>query len=74
MPVMDTVTGETLEHLQLQRHPKYKKTWNKSYSNELGRLFQGIGKGSKAPKQQHVEGTDTLQIIGHEDTPHDRSN
>ena len=38
MPVMDTVTGETLENLQLRRHPKYKKTWNQSYSNELGRL------------------------------------
>ena len=46
---MDTVTGETLEHRQLRRHPKYKKTWNQSYSNELGRLCQGIGKVSKGP-------------------------
>ena len=63
MPIMDTVTGETLEHRQLRRHPKYKKTWNQSYTNELGRLCQGIGKGFKSPKQQRVEVTDTFQII-----------
>ena len=74
MPVMDTVTGETLEHCQLRRHPKYKNTWNQSYSNELGRLCQGIGKGSKGPKQQRVELTDTFRIIRHEDIPHDHRN
>ena len=47
MPIMDTVTGETLEHCQLRRYPIYKKAWNQSYSNELGRLCQGIGRGSK---------------------------
>ena len=71
---MDTVTGETLEHRKLRRHPKYKKTWDQSYSNELGRLCQGIGKGSKGPKHQRVEGTDTFQIIRYEDIPHDRRN
>ena len=25
MPFMDTVTGKTLEHIQLRRQPKYKK-------------------------------------------------
>ena len=63
MPVMDTVTGETLEHRQLHRHPKYKNTWNQSYSNDLVCLCQGIGKGSKGPKQQHIEGTDAFRII-----------
>ena len=71
---MDTVTGETLEHRQLRRPPKYKNTWNQSYSNELGRLCQGIGKESKGPKQQHIEGTDTFQIIRYKDIPRDRRN
>ena len=74
VPIMDTVTGETLEHLQIRRHPKYNKTWNQSYSSELGRLCQGIGKGSKGPKQQLVEGTDTFQIIQYKDTTLDRRN
>ena len=74
MPVMDTVTGETLEHRQLRRHPKYKKTCNQLYSNELGRLCQDIVKGSKGPKQQCVEGTDTFRINQHKDIPHDLCN
>ena len=28
MTIMDKVTGKKLEHCQLRRHPKYKKTWN----------------------------------------------
>ena len=74
MPVMGTVTGETLEHCQIRLRLRYKKTWNQSYSNELGILCQGIVKGYKRPKQQHVEGTDTFRIIQHKDIPHDRHN
>ena len=37
-PVLDEETGKTLEHQQLRHHPKYKKTWDASYSKELGRL------------------------------------
>eukprot|EP00804_Cyclotella_cryptica_P028768 CCRYP_018720-RA/>CCRYP_018720-RA protein AED:0.37 eAED:0.37 QI:0/0/0/1/0/0.25/4/0/1148 len=43
MPVLDQDTGQLLEHKQLRRHPKHKATWDTSYSNELGRLCQGIG-------------------------------
>ena len=71
---MDTVTGKTLEHCQLRRHPKYNKTWKQSYSNELGRLCQGTGKGSKGPKKQRVEGTDTFHIIRYKDIPVDCRN
>ena len=39
MPVLDNETGESLEYNQLRRQPKYKKIWNISYSNELGRIF-----------------------------------
>ena len=65
MPVMDTVTGETLEHRQLRCHHKYKKTWNQLYSNELGRLCQGIGKGSKGPKKNASR---ELTLSGSSDT------
>ena len=44
---LDSATGEFLEHCQLLRDPRYKTTWDTSYANELGRLFQGIGVGSK---------------------------
>ena len=74
MPILDTGTGEPLEHRQLQRHPRYKKTWNGSYSNRLVRMCQGIGKGSKGPKKQCVKGTDTFRIIQYEDIPVDRCN
>eukprot|EP00804_Cyclotella_cryptica_P015403 CCRYP_008023-RA/>CCRYP_008023-RA protein AED:0.29 eAED:0.29 QI:0/-1/0/1/-1/1/1/0/379 len=43
MPVLDQDTGQLLEHKQLRRHPKHKATCDTSYSNELGRLCQGIG-------------------------------
>ena len=45
IPVLDNETGESLEYcqlLQLCHHPKYKYVWNTSYSNELGRLCQGV--------------------------------
>ena len=37
-------------------------------------MCQCIGKRSKGPKQQRVEGTDTLQIIRYEDIPLDLRN
>jgi len=42
-PVLDAETGTELEHRQLRKHPTYKKVWDESYANELGRLCQGIG-------------------------------
>ena len=38
-------TGTILNYGQLRKHPKYQETWNKSFSNEMGRLCQGVGKG-----------------------------
>ena len=38
LPVLDQDTGQTLEHRQLRRHPKYKDVWDTSYADELGRL------------------------------------
>jgi hypothetical protein len=33
--VLDPFTGKFLEHLQLRRDPRYKATWDTSYTNEL---------------------------------------
>ncbi len=44
----------------------------KSYSNEMGRLCQGVGKGSKGPKNQRVAGTDTFRVIKLGDIPKER--
>ena len=69
MPVLDELTGETLEFRQLRHHPRYKDTWAVSYANELGRLCQGIGKGDKGTKKQRVKGTNTFNVIKYEDIP-----
>jgi len=60
--VLDSSTGEFLEHCQLRRDPHYKATWDTSYANELGRLCQGIGSGT-TPKSKRVAGTNTLFLI-----------
>ena len=72
MPVLDEETGKTLEYGQLRKHPKYQKVWNGSYSNELGRLCQGVGTGKKGPLQQRTEGTGTFNIIDFNDIPLNR--
>ena len=70
MPVLDQDTGQSLKHRQLQRHPKYKDTWDTSYANELGRLCQGIGKDPRNPHLPRVAGTDTFKPIRYHDIPH----
>ena len=60
MSVLDNGTVESLEYSQLRRHHKYKKVWNTSYSNELGRLFQGVGSGTSGERKQRVKGTYTF--------------
>lgn len=70
--VMDEDTGELLEFRQLRKHPKYKKIWDTSYANELGRLCQGVGESPMNPMMQRVKGTDTFRVIKYEDIPRDR--
>ena len=72
MPVLGKTSGQSLQYRQLRKHPKFAHIWNTSYANELGRLFQGIGKGSKGPRQNRVEGTNTFQLIKFSDIPQDR--
>ena len=46
LSVLDSSTGEFLEHRQLRQDPCYKATWDTPYANELGRLCQGIVLGT----------------------------
>ena len=72
MPVLDETSGQSLQYWQLRKHPKFARIWNTSYANELGRLCQGIGKGSKGQRHQRVEGTNTFKLIKFSDIPQDR--
>ena len=45
--------------------------WNTLYSNELGRLCQGIGFDPTNPAKQRVIGTNTFHTICYDDTPLD---
>ena len=63
MLVLGNETGESLEYIQIFRHPKYKEVWNTSYSNELERLCQGVSSGTTRAKKQRVKGTETFQVI-----------
>ena len=42
-PITDEETGKPLDYRHLKRHPKLALTWLQAYSNEMGRLWQGIG-------------------------------
>ena len=70
--VLDPETGQSLEHRALRRHPRLGPDWNTSYSNELGRLCQGIGVNPADPSKQRVEGTNTFHPIRYENIPLDR--
>ena len=72
MPILDKTSGQSLQYRKLRKHPKFAHIWNTAYANELGRLCQGIGKGSKVPRQQRVEGTNTFKLIKFADIPQDR--
>ena len=72
MPVLDNETGESLEYIQPFRHPKYKKVCNTSYSNELGRFFQGVVSDTSGEKKQRGRGTATFRVIKFESIPHVR--
>ena len=72
LPVLDEESGKLLEHRQLQRHPRFKDTWDTSYSNELGRLCQGIGRGTLGPKKHRIKGTGTFKVIRFNDIPFEK--
>ena len=57
--VLEKETGKQLNYGQLRKQPILQETWNKSFSNEMGRLCQGVGKGPNG-KGKIIEGTNTF--------------
>ena len=53
--------GEQMEYKDLVKDPKFKKEWQLSKSNELGRLLQGIGKNKDGT--QRIKGYDCCDVI-----------
>ena len=72
LPFLDEELGKLLEHRQLRQHPRLKDTWDTSYSNELGRLCQGIGRGTVGPNKQIIKGTGTFKVIRFNDVPFEK--
>jgi hypothetical protein len=63
--VIDNDTGAILEYWHLIKSEKYRRIWERSFANELGRLFQGI---------RDIPGTDTCFFIRKSQVPkHKRS-
>jgi hypothetical protein len=52
--VIDNDTGAILEYWHLIKSEKYRRIWERSFANDLGRLFQGI---------RDIPGTDTCFFI-----------
>ena len=71
-PVTDEETGKALEYRQLKRHPKLARTWQHFYSNNMGRLYQCVRRGTKGPKSQRVAGKDTFCVMRYADIPCNR--
>ena len=42
--VLEHETGKKINYGQLRKHPRLQETWKTSFSNEMGRLCQGVGK------------------------------
>ena len=60
--VLEQETGKQLNYGQLRKHPRLQETWNKSFSDEMGILCQGFGKGPNG-KGKIIEVTNTFFVI-----------
>ena len=65
-PVLDKETGKLLNYGQLIKHPQYADTWNRSYANKMGRLYQGVGTGNVVVGKL-IEGTETFHVVRFKD-------
>ena len=68
--VLDKETENQLMYGKLRKHPNFQETWNKYFSNEMGRLCQGVGK-QKIGLGKRVKGTNTFYVIRFKDIPKD---
>jgi len=64
-------TGQQMEYRQLTKDPEYRDTWLRSFADEIGNLFQGIGENKDG--SQRVKGTDTLFWITKAQVPKGRT-
>ena len=71
--VLEHETGKQLNYGHLRKHPRLQDTWKTSFSNEMGRLCQGVGTGPNG-KGKRVEGKNTFFEIKFEKIPKDRLN
>jgi hypothetical protein len=71
LPVLDQALGKVLKHSQLRHHPEYKEVWDRSYTDKLGQLCQGIGTNASTPSGKRTNGTNTLQPIQFNNIPAD---
>ena len=62
--IIDPKTGASLEYRHLIKDDTTKVIWNKSFSNELGRLANGVG--------NRVKGTNTIKFIPKSEVPKGR--
>ena len=62
MLVIYEETGHILSYRQLRTHPRFAHMWDQSYSNEIGRLCQGVGTVVDFIGKR-VYGTNTFHVI-----------
>ena len=56
----------------LRRHPQYAGKWDRSFANEMGRLFLVIGRNEDS--QKHIKVTNKFFVIHFQDIPKTRIN
>jgi hypothetical protein len=61
--VVNTVTGKQMEYMALMTDPDLQFLWKSGFSNETGRLFQGIC---------NIPGTNTCFFVELKNIPKDR--
>jgi hypothetical protein len=62
--VTDVATGQQLKYRQLLQRPDLKPIWERAFTNELGRLAQGVC---------NIKGTDTIVFIHASEIPKERT-
>ena len=68
LQLLDKETGQLMKYRQLRKNPNYAATWTTSYSNEMVRLCQGIGRNTEDTGQR-VEGGDTFFVVHYDGIP-----
>ena len=71
MPNQETDQIMEHQHLIKQKNPKIRAIWNTLAANEMGRLFQGVGKGDD--DGQRIKGTNALFFVTSEKVPNKKS-